>query len=75
MMKKLGLKSLVAAVFMALSLSANAQEANVDTSNVDLSKFRFDLVEMQDIASPTKLKHRIFYAAPQKARMQPGLMQ
>ena len=64
MMKKLGLKSLVAAVFMALSLSANAQEANVDTSNVDLRKFRFDLVEMQDIASPTKLKHRIFYAAP-----------
>ncbi|QKF92877.1 ankyrin repeat domain-containing protein [Campylobacter sp. CCUG 57310] len=33
---------------------ANAKDA-------DLSKFRFSLEEMQDIASPTKLKWRIFY--------------
>lgn len=61
MMKKLKMKGLLGAMMLSLSLGM----ANVDTApSVDLEKFRFDIVEMQDIASPTKLKHRIFYEAP-----------
>lgn len=63
MMKSLGIKGLVGAMAISLSLGfVNAETAPA----VDLSKFRFDLTEMQDIASPTKLKHRIFYEAPSK---------
>lgn len=58
-MKNLGIKTLWGAVVLSLSLGiASADQA------VDLDKFRFDIVEMKDIASPTKLKHRIFYEAP-----------
>ncbi|UNM95377.1 ankyrin repeat domain-containing protein [Ignatzschineria rhizosphaerae] len=58
-MKNLGIKALWSAVVLSLSLGiASADQA------VDLDKFRFDIVEMKDIASPTKLKHRIFYEAP-----------
>lgn len=61
MMKKLKMKGLLGAMMLSLSLGM----ANADTApSVDLEKFRFDIVEMQDIASPTKLKHRIFYEAP-----------
>lgn len=48
-------KILAAALAVCLVFGvANAKDA-------DLSKFRFSLEEMQDIASPTKLKWRIFY--------------
>lgn len=47
---------ILAAVLAVCSVfsTANAKDA-------DLSKFRFSLEEMQDIASPSKLKWRIFY--------------
>lgn len=47
---------ILAAVLAACSVFgvANAKDA-------DLSKFRFSLEQMQEIASPTKLKWRIFY--------------
>lgn len=60
MMKKLTITTLFSAIALSLSLST----ANAETSQVDLDKFRFDIVEMQDIASPTKLKHRMFYEEP-----------
>lgn len=61
MMKTWGIKSLVAATLVSILLGfANAEGEPA----VDLSKFRFALAEMQDIASPTKLRHRIFYEAP-----------
>ena len=57
-MRNSGIKALWGAVVLSLSLGiANADQA------VDLDQFRFDIVEMKDIASPTKLKHRIFYEA------------
>lgn len=59
-MKSLGIKGLLSATVLALTLGL----VNAETASVDLSKFRFDLTEMQDIASPTKLKHRIFYEVP-----------
>ena len=42
---------------VALSAALNF----ADAKEADLSKFRFSLEQMQDIASPTKLKWRIFY--------------
>ncbi len=61
MMKTWGLKSLLGAAVVSMTLGFAQAESE---SQVDLSKFRFDLGEMQDIASPTKLRHRIFYEAP-----------
>lgn len=49
---------MVAALVAASALSAQAQEAG---GKADLSKFRYSLAEMQKIASPKLLSHRIFY--------------
>lgn len=78
-MKKLGIRTLLSVAVLSLAFNAHAQTAEPASEaattetvtsaaeaapQVNLDDFRFELVEMQDIASPTKLKHRIFYAAP-----------
>jgi uncharacterized protein len=47
-----------------LSLSSFNLQAQENTSSVDLSKFRFSKAEMQEIANPHLLSHRIFYEKP-----------
>lgn len=69
-MRKIGLKTLLASALLSLSIHAYADvEVSptielkvVEKEAIGLNKFRYDIIEMQDIASPTKLKHRIFYA-------------
>lgn len=71
-MNKIGLRTLLVSALLSLSLYSYADvEVSptiglkvVETETVGLDKFRFNIIEMQDIASPTKLKHRIFYATP-----------
>ncbi|KFK93047.1 ankyrin [Serratia sp. Ag1] len=52
---------LLAGIFVSSSFNLYAQE---NKGNVDLSKFRFSYEEMQQIANPKLLPHRIFYAKP-----------
>ena len=61
MMKNLGIKGLLSAAVISMTLGFASAETE---SAVDLTKFRFDVTEMQDIASETKLPHRVFYAKP-----------
>ncbi len=72
-MKQLGIKSIVATTLMSLMLTANAQEVTTAVEVIEVAptaleqqagSFRYTLEEMQDIASDTKLKHRIFYTTP-----------
>lgn len=72
-MKKLGMKTILATTLMSLMLSVNAQETATEIEVVEVAPtmleqkdgaFRFTLEEMQDIASDTKLKHRVFYTTP-----------
>lgn len=71
-MRKIGFKTLLASALLSLSLQAYADvEVSptielkvVETEAVGLNKFRYDIIEMKDVASETKLKHRIFYEAP-----------
>ena len=60
-MKNLGIKGLLSAAVISMTLGFASAETE---SAVDLTKFRFDVTEMQDIASETKLPHRVFYAKP-----------
>lgn len=50
----------------ALLLLASASLLPVSAADIDLAAFRYPLAEMQDIANPDKLPHRIFYAAPSR---------
>ncbi|WP_197062192.1 MULTISPECIES: ankyrin repeat domain-containing protein [unclassified Serratia (in: enterobacteria)] len=60
-MMKLTKVILLAGIFVSSSFNLYAQE---NKGNVDLSKFRFSYEEMQQIANPKLLPHRIFYAKP-----------
>jgi len=51
----------LAGIVAASSFNSYAQE---NKGNVDLSKFRFSYAEMQQIANPKLLSHRIFYEKP-----------
>lgn len=52
-------------ILLGLSLVAIMPvSAQDETSQVDLSKFRFSYEEMYEIANPNLLKHRIFYEKP-----------
>ena len=51
--------TLASAIITALALSACA-----NTAQTDASGFRYSEAEMQDIASASKLPHRVFYAKP-----------
>jgi len=53
--------ALLATLFAATSFNLYAQE---NKENVDISKFRLSLAEMQKIANPNLLSHRVFYAKP-----------
>lgn len=48
-------------LLLACSLHGKAETSMIDSSQVDLSKFRFSYEEMYEIANPNLLKHRIFY--------------
>ncbi|MFC0229071.1 ankyrin repeat domain-containing protein [Serratia aquatilis] len=52
---------LIASLLSVSSFNLQAQE---NTGSVDLSKFRFSKAEMQEIANPNLLSHRIFYEKP-----------
>ena len=58
MMKKFTLAS---AIIAALALSACAQTSNQTQA---ANGFRYSEAEMQDIASASKLPHRVFYTKP-----------
>lgn len=60
-MKKLKQMALLATFIASFSFNLSAQEVK---SEVDLSKFRFSYAEMQEIANPKLLSHRIFYEKP-----------
>lgn len=60
-MMKLTKIVLLATLFASTSFNLYAQE---NKESVDLSKFRLSLAEMQKIANPNLLSHRIFYAKP-----------
>lgn len=56
-------KTIMLSVLLATTQLAYSDILN-DRNPEGFKEFRFDLIEMQDIANPTKLGHRSFYNAP-----------